>query len=265
MNGPRSPTLHITLRLTTMKHSVISRTHQRIVSLAPLLLLSFFCIETAHAQAVNIRAAFDISGRTQDVTHFTQNSGHVFRVDMQGLHYYGQINRTLLERKDDGRMTIWLALRNLKLTISRTLVSGKPGGATCGPLQIVMGHQRDLWIALDVKQESQDGQPRLVLQNTRFGLPRDNWYVGRPSSVRTRGFGVSRKKVVAGLQTGLTSNRKQVEKQVIALAPSMLAQLTSESTDDSPLAKQPILDAVEGHLINTGYLTVDNSKDNVAR
>jgi hypothetical protein len=196
------------------------------------LLLAFgllFSISSGplRAETTDLGATFEISGKVANVQQVTNSSGYSFNVTFSGITYKGNVQRTLLERTDDRHVTIWLALRDTVLTIQSTDIAGGRRGASCGPLELVMGSQRELWLAFDLEQKD-EGQSELV--STRFGLPSDNWAVGTPSWVQTWGLGMSEGRVVSGLRSGLMENPRGIEQQLIATAPEIFTQVEAALT-----------------------------------
>jgi hypothetical protein len=193
-----------------------------------LVLFTSWQASPAAAETTDLKASFKIAGKVPDMQQSTSSSGYTFRIDFREIRYNGQVQRTLLEPKESGRMTIWVALRGAVLTIHSTEISGGRLGASCGPLQLVLGNRRELWVALDVERKIVDNVEKLVLTGSRFGLTPDNWSVGKPEWVRTRGFGMSQSKVVNGLQGGLANNMKGVQQQLVKAAPQIYAQVENE-------------------------------------
>ncbi len=172
-----------------------------------------------------------VSGRLSNLDQQVHRSGYAFHVGMRQLRYQGRVEKTLVEQSGPDRFTIWLALRDLNVTIGRTDISGAPGRATCGPMKVLLGNRRDLWIAFDVRHRVEQGESQLVLEATRFQLPADNWQIGAPSRVQTSGFGMTRDQVVAGLRKGLAKNRARIAQRLIDAAPRILAHVASQSDD----------------------------------
>lgn len=196
----------------------------------------------ARGEATDLGAAFEISGTLNDMNQTVNRSGLTFQVALRQLAYGGRVTRTVLEQKDTGHVTLWMALRDVRLNVARTDIMGRIGNAACGPMGIVLGHRRDLWIAFDLEQQERDGQPRIVLKHIRFQLPPDNWSIQNPAWVQSQGLGMTQDRVVMGLREGLVNNRRRIEQELIKSAPGMLTQL----------AKMPdqrhVIDAVRSKL-----------------
>lgn len=269
---------------------------RRMTSLLLITAVALALAPTSRCRAAlkRIGSEVEISGRIADIRHTTESSGYSFRARLSGIHYSGRVDRTLLERKNATELTVWLALRDVVLIIDRTTISGRPGGATCGPMQIQMGHRRDLWVAFDFQTaeeyetagfetsgdekqpfdrapaDAKSAQertlafsetPSLKLIDTRFGLPADNWSVGDPAWVRTSGFGVTRSKVIRGLRSGLTKNRERIESRLIEVAPKMLVVAARKAhgsrpvgLKDTPAERQSVEQAMHNKLLEAGYV-----------
>ena len=219
-----------------MKNVAISQLAPKLV--VCLVLLASWHIDRAAAETTDLKTTtFKISGKVPDMQQSTSSSGYTFRIDFREIRYNGQVRRMLIEPKEAGRMTIWVALRDAVLTIDSTEISGGRLGANCGPLQLVLGNRREVWLALDVERKSENDEDKFVLKGSRFGLTHDNWSVGKPAWVQTRGLGMTQTKVVNGLQGGLASNMKGVEQQLIKAAPQIYAQVETQLAQH-PTAQQ---------------------------
>jgi hypothetical protein len=229
----------------------MTRQNRRLALIAAGLVLA--ASRAAAGDLEKIADTSDISGRVADINHATSSSGHQFRVTMSGLHYKGQVDRTLLERTADGRLTIWLAFKDVRLTIDRISVSGRPGSAVCGPLAIDIGNRRELWAAFDFDR-TEAGGGTLTLKQTRLGLPHDNWAIGMPAWVQTSGMFMSRDRVVGGVREGLAGCRPQIEQELRKIAHTVLGDFAAASRE-SPLTDDALEEAVQAKLVTEGLLT----------
>lgn len=180
---------------------------------------------SAPAKTRDLAATFEIKGKVADIEQRTTTSGREFLIGFRDISYEARVEQTLLEKTTAGRMTLWLSLRDTKLTIRRTELSGRRHNATCGPIKVSIGKERGLWLAFDVEQEVEDGAPRLALLDTRFALPKHSLTVGAPAWVEVSGFGMTKSKVSNGLVTGLRENPESIKKQLLNTAPEILAQV----------------------------------------
>jgi hypothetical protein len=188
-------------------------------------LLAGMMASLALAETKDLDAKFTLSGQVRDMWQHTSSGAFTFRVDFRDIRYSGNVQRTLLEHKEPGQVTVWLALRDTTLTIDRTDICGSRHNAQCGPMQVVLGNRRDLWLAFDVEYKLENEQATLTVLKTRFGLPADNWYVGSPSWVSTSGLGMTQGKVIDGLRSGLISSPETIVAELIKVAPEIFAQI----------------------------------------
>lgn len=205
--------------------------------------LSF--VSVARAEPVDLDVAGTLSGNLEDMSQVTNKSGYTFQVLMRGLKYQGQLTRTVVETTGEGQFTVWMGVRNFYVRIERTDISGQPGRAVCGPLDLVLGNQRELWIGYDVEtqvDEQDESKMSLLLRSTRFRLPPDNWSIGSPAWVQTSGFGMSRGNVVNGIRRGLAENRERIAGRVIKSGPAIFAQAAA-LTDRLPPLVTPVEDS----------------------
>lgn len=223
-----------------------------------VVLSAALSVGSLRAELKQLSSEVDVSGRIADMAQTTHSSGYNFNVGLTGLKYRGRVDRTLLEKKDAGELTVWLALRDVVLTIDRTSITGRPGRATCGPLQIQLGHRRDLWVAFDFETAANDDASGLRLKNTRFAIPNDNWAIGSPAWVQTSGFGMSRSKVTNGLRSGLLNNKQRIEQRLIEIAPTILANV-APVPDNKPANRKSIAPAVHRKLLDGGHLIIKPS------
>jgi hypothetical protein len=120
------------------------------------------------------------------------------------------------------------------ITIGTTYITGSHHSAAAGPMQIVLGHRRPIWLSIDLSPVVEGNRLRLQLVGSEFDIPRDNWYVTPPSGVSTHGFGMTRSKVTSGLVSGLYGSKSRIESDVEALVPALVAELENH-LDATPL------------------------------
>lgn len=201
------------------------------------------------AENRSLDAQFAIAGQLDGMDHQSQKAGIPFQVGFREIGYNGQVTKAVLEQKQADKATLWLSFRNLRLTINKTTVNGTVGSATCGPLQLVLGNQRDLWIAYDLVRQEENGQAKLMVQGTRFQLPNNNWAIGAPAWVRGTGL-LNQNNVTSGLREGLAQNRARIENRLRLAAPKILTALCQQSAKDPKSAERLIVDAVRGGLLS---------------
>lgn len=227
----------------------------RTAVLATLVLL---CpVDAPAGETVMLGAGAEISGQFADIHDDTHSSGYRFQVALRRLSYVGQADRTLLERGEDGSLTIWMAFRDIRLTIGQISLSGQPGSATCGPMALHIGHQREIWVAFDFNHQA-DADPSLTLSSTRCRIENDNWAIGSPAWVRTSGLFMSQNKVVSGVRSGLAGKRVRIEQELQQIAYTILAESCTEP-DQMPVDRSGFETAVEARLVRDGYLSASST------
>ena len=166
-----------------------------------------------------------LTGRINNYADYTTARGRTFRVDFTRIRYDGRLTRARIQARQKDRLNIRLGLENAKITIGTTYVNGRRGSATAGPINVVLGHRRPVWLSMDVVPVVERHKIRLKLARTEFNIPNDNWYITSPARVSTRGFGMTRRRVSNGLVQGLYGRKTRIESAVSAIAPSLIRQL----------------------------------------
>lgn len=167
-------------------------------------------------------------GRLNDITDVTESDGYTFNVYMSGLSYQAQVARASVTAYRKDRLNVQLALSNVMVTIGGTSLSGERHSAEAGPINIVIGHQRPVWLSFDVTPEVVNRQLRFRHVGTYFSIPNDNWYVTPPAGVSTHGFGMTRDKVSDGLVSGLYGRKATLEQQVAGAIPRLITELENK-------------------------------------
>lgn len=180
-----------------------------------------------------------LTGRLNDISDSTSAEGYTFGVYMSGLSYYAQLVRAKVQAYRKDRLNIQLGLSNAQVTIGGTSITGSSHSAEAGPMSIVIGHQRPVWLSFDVTPVVVDRKLRLKLVGTSFSIPDDNWYVSGPAGVSAHGFGLTREKVSSGLVSGLYGRKHMIESQVSGVVPRLVAQM-EEKLDVSQYNKTAV-------------------------
>lgn len=223
----------------------------RIAVIAAIALLTPTAAFSGETETIDEGA--EIAGQVADIHDYTHSSGYQFQVALRGLTYVGQADRTLLERKEDGSLTIWLAFRDIRLTIGRISLTGQPGNATCGPMALHIGHLRELWVAFDFDQQT-GAERSLKLAGSRCRIENDNWSIGNPAWVQTSGLFMTQGKVVSGVRSGLAGKRQRIEQELQQIAYTVLAESCTES-GEAPTDRDGFEAAVEARLAQDGHLS----------
>ena len=91
-------------------------------------------------------------------------------------------------------------------------------GAQCGAMEISAKHGHDVTIQFKTDMEE------LIVLSADAELNANNWVIGSPASIRTSGFGVTKSRVAAGLESGLRSNFDSIQTMLIDESPNILFQ-----------------------------------------
>jgi len=186
------------------------------------MLLAFYGVTTALV-AAQLNQAFPIQGSVRDMTQSTSASGVSLNVHFQQIQYSGNVSGATIEKSGD-HYQVEATLKDVVLRIGRTSIKGGFRiAADAGPMSIRLGTKHDLRVRYKVAIE----QNQVRILGTSLNLDRDNWEIGRPSSVKTSGFGVTEQRVVNGLQQGLRENRARIERILIEESGRILAPMRS--------------------------------------
>lgn len=175
-----------------------------------------------------------LSGRLNDMFDSTSVQGRSFSVRFSGISYYGQLERVQIKAYADERVNVQLGLRNITLTVGGTSISGARQSAYAGPINIGIGHNRTVWLSIDVTPYIENRQLRLRLVGSNFSIPSDSYYVTQPAGVSVQGLGMTQERVVSGLTSGLYGARGRIENEVRAIVPNIVRQLEQQLTLTDP-------------------------------
>lgn len=168
-----------------------------------------------------------LTGRLNDISDWAQSESGSFSVYMSGLSYRAQLVGANVKAYRKDRLNIQLGLSNAQITISGTSLEGQIS-AEAGPISIVLGHQRPIWISFDVTPEVVNRRLKFRHVGTTFAIPDDNWYVSGPAGVSTSGTIFARRarsEVSEGLVSGLYGKKHMIEQKMVTIIPRVIAQL----------------------------------------
>ncbi|MGE3314286.1 MAG: alpha/beta hydrolase-fold protein [Planctomycetaceae bacterium] len=172
-----------------------------------------------------------LSGWVADKTQTTFAAGLRFDVNLSGINYRGEVERVRVKTRKDGWINVQIGMRNMLMEIGTTRVSGMMTSTTAGSMQIVIGHERPVWLTIDVRPRIEDRRLRLEAGPVQFEIPDDNFYVTSPSYVSSRGMPFLRRRVAASISdklvTGAYSKKGEIEAQVLASVPALLEKMHS--------------------------------------
>jgi poly(3-hydroxybutyrate) depolymerase len=154
-----------------------------------------------------------------------------FRIALAGINYRGTLERVVVTTKNDGWMTINLGLRNLITEIGSTTVRSRLIAASAGPMDIVIGQARPVWLTFDVRPTAADKKVKFEIGQRHFEIPNDNYYVTTPQ-VGVAGLPLMRSRVAntvsAKLVEGAYSRKGEIEQRIVDAVPGLVQRLEQE-------------------------------------
>lgn len=182
-----------------------------------------------------------LTGWLADISDYTEAEGYGFSVYMSGISYRAHLSRASIKAYRKDRLNVQLGLSNAQVTIGGTSLNGDRHSAQAGPISVVIGHRRPVWLSIDVTPVVVNRKLRFKHVASRFSIPQDNWYVTAPAGVSTRGFGMTEEKVSNGLVSGLYGRKGMIEQKVEGIVPNLIAEL--EKKVDEALAAKSVAGA----------------------
>lgn len=174
-----------------------------------------------------------LKGRVNDIVEFTNVEGYGFRVQFSGISYNSQLSQVRVKGAAKDRLHLHIGLSNAAMIISNTWVTGEDHSASAGPIQVMMGHRRPVWLEIEVQPYVENRRVRLKPIASRFDIPNDNWYVTAPAGVSVQGFGMSRDQVSSGLVRGLYGQKQRIQKEVQSTVPKMIEEIEKKMAEFS--------------------------------
>jgi dienelactone hydrolase len=169
-----------------------------------------------------------LRGRIHDIHDTTVASGRTFQVTFTGIRYRAKLSEARLQTTRRGRLRIQLGLEDLTLTIATAYVRGSGRSAVAGPISVVIGHRRPVWLTMEVEPYVEKKKLRLKLRSVQFQISDGNWHVSPPTRVSTHGLGMTRGRVSRGLVSGLYGSKRRIEREVRAVVPTMVEKIEDE-------------------------------------
>jgi poly(3-hydroxybutyrate) depolymerase len=170
-----------------------------------------------------------LSANAPDIYQSRQGIMSRFRITLAGINYRGTLERAIVSTKDDGWITITLGIRNMIAEIGSTSVRGPLMSATAGPMDIVVGRARPVWLAFDVRPTVANRKVKFEIGSRHFEIPNDNYYVTTPQVgvgtpmpfIRRRIAGT----VSSQLVEGAYGRKTEIEQRVVDAVPGLVARL----------------------------------------
>jgi poly(3-hydroxybutyrate) depolymerase len=167
-----------------------------------------------------------------------------FHIALSGISYRGGLERVIVTAKDGGWITIAVGMRNVVAEICSTEIHNRMIAASAGPMDIVIGEQRPVWLTFDVRPSIVERQVKFEVGARHFEIPNDDFYVTTPQ-VAARGVPFIRSRisntVSSQLVNGAYGRKSDIEGRVLEAVPGMVQRL--EQAIDKTLSETRVIEA----------------------
>jgi poly(3-hydroxybutyrate) depolymerase len=169
-----------------------------------------------------------LSARAADITTTRPGLLGSFQLTLSGISYRGSLERVVIEPRDDGWLSIALGLRNVIGQVDSAEVRGRLLSASAGPMDVIAGQSRPIWLKFDVRPVIVDRRLHFDLGAREFVIPNDDFHVTTPQVVG-RGIPIVRNRfsstVADNLVSGAYSRKSEIEQRVLAAVPMLVGRL----------------------------------------
>ncbi len=172
--------------------------------------------------------AESMQGSQGGQTQMAGNGFMRFQVSVAGIQYSGQIRQARLEPLPDNQLRFWLGIQPLTMNVLGTEIQGRLLRAEAGPMQIVIGSQRPVWLSMVVRPQVVERKLKLELVSAEFPIENDNWYVTEPAGLSVRPLPLMRGTISQRLTDGLYAKKGEIEQQVVSSVPRILQQIEEQ-------------------------------------
>ncbi len=173
-----------------------------------------------------------LSATAPDIYQSRQGVVSRFHIALAGINYRGALERVVVTTKDDGWITINLGLRNLIAEIGSTTVRSRMIAANAGPMDIVVGQARPVWLIFDLRPTVVDKQVKFEIGRRQFEIPNDNYYVTQPQVGIAVGTPLIRNRIANTVSTklvqGAYERKTEIEQKVVDAVPGLVQRLEQE-------------------------------------
>lgn len=169
-----------------------------------------------------------LAGSVGGVQRSGRAVGMSFQMAMAGMNYRGQLERMTVECRNDGWAVLRLGLRSMTLEIAQTQLSSRFVSATAGPMYVLIGQQRPVWLSIPLRPYVESGRIRFQLGSPEFSIPADDFQVTTPM-VEAHGLPILRREVSNRFQEklvgGAYERKPEIEQLVLRSVPTLVKQL----------------------------------------
>lgn len=166
-----------------------------------------------------------LAGRIPDIRESTTVADLPFQILFRDIRYRGTLQRAYAKAYQTDRLNIQLAMSNLQMQIGRSFVQGESRSAVAGPITVIVGHRRPVWLSIDVTPEVVNRRLRLKVVGTRFNIEPDNFFVSPPAGVTADGWGMTEERVSKALMEGIYARRNRLEREALAAVPGIIQRI----------------------------------------
>jgi poly(3-hydroxybutyrate) depolymerase len=183
-----------------------------------------------------------LSGAVGGNQHAAHSGFMTLQMNVSGMSYHGQLDRVTIDCRNDGWMILHLGLRNMTLEVQQSQLNGTFVSATAGPMYVMIGQKRPVWLSVPLKPYVESGRLRFETNTPEFSIPADDFHVTTPS-VEAHGLPIIKRGVSSRFQEQLVSGayerKPEIERMVIASAPKLVNRL--EARLDQEFEKQRVI------------------------
>lgn len=176
----------------------------------------------------------DLTGPLDNLEFSLEALGERFDIMLAELSYRSSLQRVEVRAVGPHRVQLRLGL-SIELTIEQTKISSPSRRAQAGPVQVLIGHRRPVWMDMTLLPAVEDHQLRLQPTRTQFSIPDDNWLVKAPERVTAEGPDMTPDLVSLGIVGGLYVRKASIESEVREVIPRVVREieerLVSRHTD----------------------------------
>ena len=174
-----------------------------------------------------------LQGALSDVEQSFTIDGETYQLTLSKLTYAGKIESAELSTQAGSKMLADVGVK-LELQIGRATLKTRGFEAQTGSFRIVMGHRRPVQFNVLLTLKVRDQKLSITLNETRFLIPDDNWYVEMPQEITLSGNKFTRHEIETGIVGGLYTRKKDVEAQILSVIPLLVERVEQRlDLDDS--------------------------------
>ncbi len=172
-----------------------------------------------------------LSGGLPNVSQSTSVQGIDFNITFYGISYNARLAGPNCGRRQqpavggtrrgDGQITIG----------GTNIVGSGRKAAQAGAIGISIGRRGPVWLRFDLTPSVVGRRIRLQASGASFSIPYDNYSVSSPAGVSTQGLFMDADKVSSSLVQGLYGQRGEIERQVLSIVPTIVAEMERQLND----------------------------------